>query len=68
MHGYATAPDGASTVIELMRVALGNAGAGYDQLVKNSEQAAQAVVASFDGSASRFAPPPAKTGRRPHTH
>jgi phasin family protein len=48
------APDAASGVLQLMKVAIGNVNKGYDQLMMTSEQAAQAMVDSLDSAANPY--------------
>lgn len=44
------APETASGALQLVRAAIGNVNKGYDQLIMTSDQAAQAVVDSLEGS------------------
>lgn len=60
-HVGQNSPDGAGGVVEFMRAALSNANTGYSQFMKTSEQAAEAMAASLNGSAGKVDPAPSRT-------
>jgi phasin family protein len=57
------APAGTENAIALVKSAIGNANAGYEQFSKASKQAAEVVEANITSAVSQFTPAAAKTAR-----
>ncbi|GAB3543670.1 phasin family protein [Noviherbaspirillum agri] len=58
------APAGSENAVALMKSAIGNANAGYEQLSKTTKQAVEALEANLNTAVSQFAQPAAKTSAR----
>lgn len=54
------APAGSENAIALVKSAIGNANAGYEQLTKTTKQAVEALEANLNNAVSQFTPPAAK--------
>ena len=48
------APAGSESVVAMVKTAMGNANAGYDQLSKNAKQAADVIEANVTSTVSKF--------------
>ncbi|MDQ9171632.1 TIGR01841 family phasin [Oxalobacteraceae bacterium R-40] len=59
-----SAPPGSENVIAMMRSAIGNTNAGYEQLSKTVKQAAEAFEANMNLASAQFAQSSAKTNSR----
>jgi phasin family protein len=59
-----SAPPGSENVIAMMRSAIGNTNAGYEQLSKTVKQAAEAIEANMNLASAQFAQSNAKTNSR----
>jgi len=57
------APAGSENAIALVKSAIGNANAGYEQLTKTTKQAVEALEANLNTAVSQFAQPAAKASR-----
>lgn len=55
------APAGSENAIALMKSAIGNANAGYEQLAKNTKQAVEVLETNLNNAVSQFTQPTAKT-------
>lgn len=58
------APAGGNGYLEMLRAAMGQVSNGYDNLIKVSEQAGEAMTNGLDGAAHSIAPKAAKSGKR----
>jgi phasin family protein len=58
------APAGSTPAIAMLKSALGNANAGYEQFSKSTRQAVEAMEVNLAAAVSRFAEPAAKGNRR----
>lgn len=58
------APAGSENAVALMKSAIGNANAGYEQLTKTTKQAVEALEANLNTAVSQFAQPAAKASAR----
>lgn len=57
------APAGSENAIALVKSAIGNANAGYEQLAKTTKQAVEALEANMNSAVSQFTQPAAKSAR-----
>ncbi|MGH8808358.1 MAG: TIGR01841 family phasin [Noviherbaspirillum sp.] len=57
------APAGSENAIALVKSAIGNANAGYEQLTKTTKQAVEALEANLNTAVTQFAQPAAKATR-----
>lgn len=48
------APAGSEQIVEMVKTAMGNANAGYDQFSKTAKQAAETIEANVNSSVSKF--------------
>ncbi|HEX2530830.1 MAG TPA: TIGR01841 family phasin [Burkholderiaceae bacterium] len=62
------APAGAENAIALMKSAIGNANAGYEQFSKTAKQAAEALEINMNTAVSQFSQATEKTASRTHAH
>lgn len=58
------APAGSENAVALMKSAIGNANAGYEQLTKTTKQAVEAMEANLNTAVSQFTQPAAKASAR----
>lgn len=58
------APAGSETVVAMVKTAIGNANAGFDQLTKTAKQAAQTIEANVGNTVSKFSQAAEKTTGR----
>lgn len=58
------APAGSENAVALVRSAIGNANAGYEQLTKTTKQAVEVLEANLNTAVSQFAQPAAKAAAR----
>lgn len=58
------APAGTEPVVAMVKNAIGNANAGFDQFAKTAKQAAEAIEANVTSTVSKFVPPAEKTTTR----
>ena len=57
------APAGSENAIALLKSAIGNANAGYEQLTKTTKQAVEALEANLNNAVTQFTQPAAKASR-----
>ncbi len=57
------APAGSENAVALLKSAIGNANAGYEQLSKTTKQAVETLEANLNNAASQFIPPAPKASR-----
>lgn len=57
------APAGSENAIALMKSAIGNANAGYEQLTKTTKQAVEAIENNMNNAVSQFSQPGVKAAR-----
>lgn len=57
------APPGAENAVALLKSAIGNASAGYEQFSKSAKQAAETLESNLSSAVSQFAQPVTKAGR-----
>jgi len=57
------APAGSENAVALLKSAIGNANAGYEQLSKTTKQAVETLEANLNNAVSQFSQPAAKTAR-----
>lgn len=58
------APAGSENAVALVKTAIGNANAGYEQLTKTTKQAVEALEANLNNAVSQFTPPAPKAAAR----
>lgn len=58
------APAGSENAVAMMKSAIGNANASYEQLTKSTKQAVEAMEANLNTAVSQFTQPAAKAGAR----
>jgi phasin family protein len=58
------APAGAENLIAVVKSAIGNANAGYEQFAKTSKQAAEAVEANLNSAVAQLSPTAEKAGQK----
>jgi phasin family protein len=58
------APAGSENAVALLKTAIGNANAGYEQLTKTTKQAVETLEANLNTAVSQFAQPAAKAAAR----
>jgi len=58
------APSGSENVIAIVKSAIGNANAGYEQFSKTTKQAVEAMEANMNSAVSQFSQAAEKTGSR----
>lgn len=59
------APAGSENAVALVKSAIGNANAGYEQLTKTTKQAVEALEANLNNAVSQFTPAAPKAAVRP---
>lgn len=57
------APAGSENAVALLKSAIGNANAGYEQLTKTTKQAVETLEANLNNAVTQFAQPAAKASR-----
>jgi phasin family protein len=57
------APPGAENAVAMLKSAIGNASAGYEQFTKNAKHAAETLESNMSSAVSHFAQPVTKAGR-----
>lgn len=58
------APAGSENAVALLKTAVGNANAGYEQLTKSTKQAVEAIEANLNNAVSQFTPAAPKAAAR----